>query len=140
MKPFFCKSMCEALYRRRQPCLLLNMYLQHQTPCYSSPQTLCVASGGMGRNLIPAEVPHLEEAHTDLPEPLKVSFGAIALPHPEKIADGGPKAVNKKWEGWGGEDAYFCTDERSVLPLQQLLTQSLECLPEQVWSDIAVDA
>ena len=69
-------------------------------------------AGGMGRNLIPSEVPHLEEAHSYLPEPLKVSYGAVALPHPEKIADGGPKAVNKKSEGWGGEDAYFCTDER----------------------------
>lgn len=69
----------------------------------------------MGRNLIPTEVPHLEDAHFHLPEPLKVSFGAIALPHPEKIADGGPKAVNRKWEGWGGEDAYFCTDERLAL-------------------------
>ena len=69
-------------------------------------------AGGMGRNLIPSEVPHLEEEHSFLPEPLKVSYGAVALPHPEKIADGGPKAVNKKSEGWGGEDAYFCTDER----------------------------
>ncbi len=69
----------------------------------------------MGRNLIPSEIPHLEEAHAYLPEPLKVSYGAVALPHPEKIADGGPKAVNKKWEGWGGEDAYFCTDERQDL-------------------------
>lgn len=72
-------------------------------------------AGTMGRNLIPSEVPHLEEAHQRLPEPLKVTYGAVALPHPEKIADGGPKAVNKKWEGWGGEDAYFCTDERSVV-------------------------
>ena len=70
------------------------------------------AAGTMGRNLIPTEVPHLEETHFSLPEPLRVRYGAIALPHPEKIADGGPKAVNRKWEGWGGEDAYFCTDER----------------------------
>lgn len=76
----------------------------------------------MGRNLIPSEVPHLEEAHDYLPEPLKVSYGAVALPHPEKIADGGPKAVNKKWEGWGGEDAYFCTDERSISPLSTIFS------------------
>jgi len=68
----------------------------------------------MGRNLIPAENPHLEKGSSSfvLPEPLSVSYGAISLPHPEKIADGGPKAVNRRSEGWGGEDAYFCGNGR----------------------------
>lgn len=68
----------------------------------------------MGRNLIPTDVPYLEKTSTGflLPEPLSVSYGAVSLPHPEKLADGGPKAVNRKSVGWGGEDAYFCTNGR----------------------------
>ena len=71
------------------------------------------AAGGMGRNLIPTENLGLEKAARFLlPEPLSVSYGAISLPHPEKIADGGPKAVNRRSIGWGGEDAYFCASGR----------------------------
>lgn len=71
----------------------------------------------MERNLIPCEVPHLEKSSSLLlPHALQVLFGAISLPHPEKIAEGGAKAVNRRHEGWGGEDAYFCSPGRYVFP------------------------
>lgn len=72
-----------------------------------------LAAGGMERNLIPCEVPHLETVTPFLlPAALKVVYGAVSIPHPEKIAEGGAKAVNRRNEGWGGEDAYFCTPGR----------------------------
>ena len=42
----------------------------------------------------------------------QVAAGAVAWPHPEKVAPGLPKAVNRKHGGHAGEDAYFCLPGR----------------------------
>ena len=79
--------------------------------CGSKQLTWSVA--GRERNLIPCENPELTSQDKPvLPQPLKVTFGAMSVPHPEKVSKENLKAVNKKAEGWGGEDAYFCTSGR----------------------------
>lgn len=44
-----------------------------------------------------------------LEKPLKMSASAVAYPHPEKVGAGHAKAFVRKYDGWAGEDAYFCT-------------------------------
>lgn len=66
-----------------------------------------VHAGVMERTLTASEVRPVE-APLPPEQPLAVSASAVALPHPEKVGAGHPKAVNRKHEGWGGEDAYFC--------------------------------
>ncbi|BDA46553.1 Protein phosphatase PTC7 homolog fig at C-terminar half [Coccomyxa sp. Obi] len=65
-------------------------------------------TGVMERTLTASEVQPVA-APRRLATPLAVSASAVALPHPEKVGAGHPKAVNRKAEGWGGEDAYFCS-------------------------------
>ena len=65
-------------------------------------------SGILERTLTASEVRPIQTPKP-LAVPLAVSASAVALPHPEKVGAGHPKAVNRKAEGWGGEDAYFCT-------------------------------
>ena len=67
---------------------------------------------------------HTEASGLYLAEPLTVAASGVAVPHPDKIAEGAPKAVNRKHEGWGGEDAYFCTDSGCAVPL---LAYQLQC-------------
>lgn len=77
-------------------------------------------AAGRERNLILCENPDIHgHSQTVLPKPLEVTFGAMSVPHPEKVSKDAAKAVNKQAEGWGGEDAYFCTSGR--------LTPSLCC-------------
>ena len=66
-----------------------------------------ICAGIMERTLTASEVRPVA-APRRLATPLAVSASAVALPHPEKVGAGHPKAVNRKAEGWGGEDAYFC--------------------------------
>jgi protein phosphatase PTC7 len=54
-----------------------------------------VSSGSLG-----------EPFYAPLDVPLSITIAAIAIPHPEKVADGA-KGVNKKGFGHAGEDAYF---------------------------------
>jgi hypothetical protein len=63
----------------------------------------------MERTLSASEVTPAQRAQP-LARPLAVAASAVSLPHPEKVGAGAPKAINKKHEGWGGEDAYFCID------------------------------
>lgn len=51
-------------------------------------------------------------AHSVQPVRLQVRAGAVAWPHPEKVAQGKAKAVNRKQYGWAGEDAYFYAQSR----------------------------
>ena len=68
---------------------------------------------GRERNLILCELPELNtQDQRVLSQPLRVTFGAISIPHPEKVSKDKAKAVNKQSEGWGGEDAYFCAAGR----------------------------
>ncbi len=68
------------------------------------------------RNLIPCGAVHLQEATIAeklLDQPLSVHASGIAVAHPEKAKDPNARAVNRKYLGWGGEDAYFY-DSRQV--------------------------
>lgn len=67
-----------------------------------------ITAGPKQRNLIPCCVVKRPEAlHMGLP--IAVAASAMSVPHPEKVADG-RRAVNRRGEGHGGEDAYFyCT-------------------------------
>lgn len=61
--------------------------------------------GPKTRNLIPCCVVRRPiQAGTGLP--IVVAASAMAVPHPEKVADG-RRAVNRRGGGYGGEDAYF---------------------------------
>lgn len=71
-------------------------------------EVLLVCAGVMERTLTASEVRPVA-APRRLATPLAVTASAVALPHPEKVGAGHPKAVNRKAEGWGGEDAYFCS-------------------------------
>lgn len=73
-------------------------------------------AGSMERNLIPCDAIDMQERIQEkyLAEPLSATASAVAVPHPEKIQEGGKKAVNRKEHGWGGEDAYFYCKGRSA--------------------------
>lgn len=63
------------------------------------------------RNLAPCEHSDLPaKLIKDLDRPLVVQASAISVPHPDKVTGSAGKAVNRKKLGWGGEDAYFCSD------------------------------
>ena len=62
------------------------------------------------RNLAPCERGDLPIKLQDLEKPLVIQSSAISVPHPDKVHGSAGKAVNRKKLGWGGEDAYFCTD------------------------------
>lgn len=79
-------------------------------------QTICPTTATSGpvtnqRNLAPCEREDLpRKPIKDLERPLVVQASAISVPHPDKVTGSAGKAVNRKKLGWGGEDAYFCSD------------------------------
>ena len=66
--------------------------------------------GALERNLIPVKADHKLPTSEICGDPVSVQAAGIAFPHPDKVADGRGRGVNKQHFGWAGEDAYFyCT-------------------------------
>lgn len=69
--------------------------------------------GALERNLIPVKADHKLPTSEICGDPVSVQAAGIAFPHPDKVADGRGRGVNKQHFGWAGEDAYFYCTGRS---------------------------